>query len=459
MKQGCILSPTPFSIFFSFLLSYPFSQSEDGLYLHTRSDGSLFSLTCLWAKTKCEEYYILGVVENFTYLGSTISSILSLDTKLNTQINKAVTAMAHLAKGVWENYMLTINTKMKVYQARVLSTLLYGSKAWTLYSCQECRLNAFKLHCLRSNLGITCQDCVPNKNILAQVGIPSIFTMLMQKHLHWLGHVSLIQDSWIPKDVLYGELATSSRPAGMPSLHFKDICKWDLNAGNINSAGSEAVAADHISCRLVIKEGIQLSEQRREDQWEVRRECRQQRAASATTELGSDYTCSNCNRACHSRIRLYRHSRHCSSIRLILGVYSIVFWHGRMPTTTTLAGMSGENMKRLQRIQKMSCHIVQCLWKYDHILRPMKDLHWLNVPQRIDFKLATLIFKCMGGTATLYLVDLVITLHNCSLRSTSLGLLPTMKCTNSMCHKGAFSSVDLRLLNSLARHIHGTNSI
>ena len=76
--------------------------------------------------------YTLQVVEDFTYLGSTISSSLFLDAELNTQIAKEATAMAHLAKRVWENSMLTINTKMKVYQACVLSTLPYGSKAWTL---------------------------------------------------------------------------------------------------------------------------------------------------------------------------------------------------------------------------------------------------------------------------------------------------------------------------------------
>ncbi|GFO17157.1 hypothetical protein PoB_004366200 [Plakobranchus ocellatus] len=37
--------------------------------------------------------------------------------------------------------MLTINAKTQVYQARVLSTLLYGSESWTLYFRQEHRLN------------------------------------------------------------------------------------------------------------------------------------------------------------------------------------------------------------------------------------------------------------------------------------------------------------------------------
>ena len=44
--------------------------------------------------------HTLEVVENFTYLGSTISSNLSLDAELNTRIGKASTATARLKEGV-----------------------------------------------------------------------------------------------------------------------------------------------------------------------------------------------------------------------------------------------------------------------------------------------------------------------------------------------------------------------
>ncbi|XP_076043737.1 uncharacterized protein LOC143026842 [Oratosquilla oratoria] len=52
VKQGCVLAPTLFGIFFFLLLSYAFNQSEDGVYIHTRNDGSLFNLARLRAKTK-----------------------------------------------------------------------------------------------------------------------------------------------------------------------------------------------------------------------------------------------------------------------------------------------------------------------------------------------------------------------------------------------------------------------
>ena len=74
------------------------------------------------------------MVDNFKYLESTISSNLSLDVEINARIRKAATVMAKLNKRVWQNINLTMNTRLKVYQACVTSILLYGSETWTLYA-------------------------------------------------------------------------------------------------------------------------------------------------------------------------------------------------------------------------------------------------------------------------------------------------------------------------------------
>ena len=73
----------------------------------------------------------LSVVDNFKYLGSTISRNLSLDVEINACIGKAATIMAKLNKRVWQNISQTINIRLKVYQACVTSIHLYGSETWT----------------------------------------------------------------------------------------------------------------------------------------------------------------------------------------------------------------------------------------------------------------------------------------------------------------------------------------
>ena len=148
--------------------------------------------------------------------------------------------------------------------ACVLSTLLYGSEAWTLYSHQGCRLNAFHLHCLRRLLGITWQDRVTNKDVLDQAGISSMFAMLTQRQLRCLGHVCRMDDGRFPKDVLHGELATSSRPTGRLALRYKDVCKRDLRAGGVDPADLETASSDCVSWRPTVKAGIKEAELSRE---------------------------------------------------------------------------------------------------------------------------------------------------------------------------------------------------
>lgn len=60
--------------------------------------------------------YNLDVVHEFTYLSSIISDILSID------------MFARLTSSVWENRNFTMNTKIAVYKAFVISILQYGSE-------------------------------------------------------------------------------------------------------------------------------------------------------------------------------------------------------------------------------------------------------------------------------------------------------------------------------------------
>jgi hypothetical protein len=58
VKQGCVLAHTLFGIFFSLLLRYAFHESDDGIFLHTRSNGNLFKLLHLRAKTRVHRVLI-----------------------------------------------------------------------------------------------------------------------------------------------------------------------------------------------------------------------------------------------------------------------------------------------------------------------------------------------------------------------------------------------------------------
>jgi hypothetical protein len=57
VKEGCVLAPTLFSIFFAVLLMNGFCTATEGIYLHTRSDGKVFNLSRLRTKSKVQLKY------------------------------------------------------------------------------------------------------------------------------------------------------------------------------------------------------------------------------------------------------------------------------------------------------------------------------------------------------------------------------------------------------------------
>ena len=71
--------------------------------------------------------------ENFTYLGSNLSFSGDVTNEIKRCINLASSAFGHLSKRVFGNQDLTIHTMIAVYDAVVISTILYGCTTWVPY--------------------------------------------------------------------------------------------------------------------------------------------------------------------------------------------------------------------------------------------------------------------------------------------------------------------------------------
>ena len=65
-------------------------------------------------------------VDKFTYLGSTLSRVVHIDNEVNARIAKASAAFGRLRGSVWDRSGIRLDTKLKVYKAVVLPTLLYA---------------------------------------------------------------------------------------------------------------------------------------------------------------------------------------------------------------------------------------------------------------------------------------------------------------------------------------------
>ena len=102
----------------------------------------------------------LNAVEHFTYLGTVISNDATVSKDLDNRLSKASSSFGRLSKRVWQSLSLRLSTKLQVYRAVVVTTLLNGAETCVLYRKQIRLLERFHKRCLRSILGIRWQDHV-----------------------------------------------------------------------------------------------------------------------------------------------------------------------------------------------------------------------------------------------------------------------------------------------------------
>ena len=82
----------------------------------------------------------LQVVDKFTYLGSTLSRVVHIDDEVSARIAKASVAFGRLSGSVWDRSGIRLDTKLKLYKAVMLPTLLYACE-----TCQKTRALPYKL--------------------------------------------------------------------------------------------------------------------------------------------------------------------------------------------------------------------------------------------------------------------------------------------------------------------------
>ena len=372
VKQGCVLAPTLFSLMFSAMLTDAFRDTDVGMGIRFRTDGSIFNLRRLQAKTKvstdtindflfaddcalnaaseatmqhsvdkfsdaCNNFGLtiskkktevmhqpapgkpytepsisidgqqLNAVDRFTYLGSTLSRNVVIDDEVNARLAKASAAFGRLHKNVWDRRGITEETKIKVYRAIVLPTLLYGCETWTVYQRHARKLNHYHTTCLRKLLGIKWQDRIPDTEVLTRAGMPSIYTILMQSQLRWAGHVARMPDHRLPKKLLFGELQQGKRSVGCPKKRFKDTLKASLKAFGISQTAWEQAAEDRDSWRAALHQGAQAYEANRTAAAEQRREARKN--STPTSPTAATIPCPYCHRTFRAQIGLISHLR------------------------------------------------------------------------------------------------------------------------------------------------------
>lgn len=70
-----------------------------------------------------------------------------------------------------------------------------------------------------------------------------------------------------------------------------------------------------------------------------------------------------------------------------------------------LSGIPKIHLRKLQAVLNAAARLIYGFGRFSHIGQALRDLHWLPVRERIDFRLATLVHNCRSGVSPKYICD------------------------------------------------------
>ena len=189
------------------------------------------------------------------YLGSQVQASGQQEAELSRRLGAAGVAFEQLRPRVFSARGVSLASKVRIYKAVVIPTLLYGAaESWALSQGQLSRLDAFNAKCLRRILGVQQRHpaMMPNAEVYALTKQPAISDLLRKHRLRWLGHMARMQDSTAVKQLLFStasrvepvrQAGVQRRVQGAPAMAYNRVLLRDVQAVLTGAGGMPSAQA------------------------------------------------------------------------------------------------------------------------------------------------------------------------------------------------------------------------
>ena len=160
-------------------------------------------------------------VQTTKYLGAMFNDKASCNDEIENTIGTATRMVGALRRQVIERKELSKATKLRVINAMVVPTLLYGSETWTLQKRHRSRIQAMDMRYLRKIEGVSRLDRVPNEDIRRRLGVEAVLAVADRKKKEWRERIEGMSQERLVRRV-FEEDVCGRRPRGRPRKKWID---------------------------------------------------------------------------------------------------------------------------------------------------------------------------------------------------------------------------------------------
>ena len=191
-------------------------------------------------------------VSEFTYLGTIISESGGADEDITARIRKAQSAFSMLMP-VWKEKCIRLQTKLRIFNTHVKSTLLYGSETWRSTKLLTKKLQTFINKCLRRILNIRWPEVISNEDLWERTQQCRIEESIKRRKWKWIGHTLRKPESNITRSALEWN-PQGSRRRGRPKQSWRRSVKHELAKKQITWIDLEAkrTACNRVRWRTMV---------------------------------------------------------------------------------------------------------------------------------------------------------------------------------------------------------------